>query len=296
MSSLKEFKIRRVLVPTDFSDTAKIAVKHAIDIAKQFEAELKLLHVLDLGAYQGVFSPSNKTEYSELEEAQKQLLKEAKEIESEYGIKPSVEAVSGRIHDEIVAIADKDDVDITVMGTHGVSGWEEFFVGSNAYKVVTQSSRPVLTVQEQATADKCENIILPIDKTPESRQKVRYAATLAKKFGSTIHIASLVTDNSEDIRKEFATKIKHVTDYFTKEGIPYTETILTGSNLAAMTMNFAKSKSGNLIVMMTEQEFNVTGFLIGPFAQQIVNHSKIPVLSISPEELSAGSDGFHALG
>jgi nucleotide-binding universal stress UspA family protein len=63
-----------------------------------------------------------------------------------------------------------------------------------------------------------------------------------------------------------------------------------------MTMNFAESKGGNLIVMMTEQESNLTGFLMGPFAQQIVNHSKIPVLSISPESLTTIDDSFHALG
>ena len=94
----------------------------------------------------------------------------------------------------------------------------------------------------------------------------------------------------------FELKIKQVTDYLEREEVSYTETTLTGSNLATMTMNIAESKGGNLIVMMAEQESNLTGFLMGPFAQQVVNHSKIPVLSVSAEDLTDGSESFQALG
>jgi nucleotide-binding universal stress UspA family protein len=293
---LSEFNINRILIPTDFSETAAVAVDHAIDLAKKFNATLYLLHVIDAGAYQGIFSPSKKTDYSELESSQLELQGYAHKLEKEHGIDVAHEVVSGRIHEEIVRITEESGADLIVMGTHGTSGWEEFFVGSNAFKVVTQSSCPVLSIQGQATDPECKNIILPIDSTPESRQKVRYAATMAKKFGSTIHIASLLSEDSEEIRFEFGKRIKQITEYLEREEIPFTEAVLVGSNLATMTMNFAESKQGNLIVMMTEQEQNLTGFLMGPFAQQIVNHSKIPVLSISPEELTTGGDSFHALG
>ncbi len=292
----KEFKIDKIILPTDFSETAVIAKNHAVDLAKLFGADIHLIHVLEKGAYQGIFSPSNKTEYNELEEAQDRLQSDAHQLESDTGISVSQEAVRGRIYDEIVKAADEQEGDMIVMGTHGTSGWEEFFVGSNAFRVVTQSSCPVLTVQQQATDPECKNIILPIDNTLESRQKVRYAATMAKKFGSTIHIASLLTEDNAEARFVFEKKIKQITEYLDRQEVAHTETVLVGSNLATMTMNFAESKGGNLIVMMTEQESNLTGFLMGPFAQQIVNHSKIPVLSISPDDLTSGDDSFHALG
>lgn len=291
-----EFKIEKIVVPTDFSESAYVAIDHAVDVAKRFGAELHLVHVLETGAYQGIFAPSKKTEYNELEEAQLKLQEDAQNLEAKSGISVSQEVVRGRIYEEIVAAADDSDADLIIMGTHGTSGWEEFFVGSNAFKVVTQSSCPVLSIQGKATRPELKNIILPIDNTPETRQKVRYAATIAKKFGATIHIASLLTDDSEDIRYDFEKKVNQVVEYLDREEIPHTQTVLQGSNLATMTMNFAESKGGNLIVMMTEQESNLTGFLMGPYAQQVVNHSKIPVLSISPEELSIADDSFHALG
>lgn len=291
-----EFKIDRIVVPTDFSESAYVAIDHAVDLAKKFDAEIVLIHVLETGAYQGIFSPSKKTEYSELEETQNKLQEDAHKLEKETGINVSQEVVRGRIHEEIVRIANENDADMIVMGTHGSSGWEEFFVGSNAFKVVTQTGCPILTIQSQATDPECKNIILPLDTTTETRQKVPYAAALAKKFGSTVHMAALISDDTAEVRHDFEIKNKHIKDYFDREGVEYTESYLVGTNLATMTMNFAESKGGNLIVMMTEQESNLTGFLMGPFAQQIVNHSKIPVLSISPESLTTTDDSFHALG
>lgn len=291
-----EFKIDRIVVPTDFSETAYVAIDHAVDLAKKFDAEIILIHVLETGAYQGIFSPSKKTEYSELEEAQKKLQEDAHKLEKETGINVAQEVVRGRIHEEIVRIANENDADMIVMGTHGSSGWEEFFVGSNAFKVVTQTGCPILTIQGQATDPECKNIILPLDTTAETRQKVPYAAAMAKKFGSTVHMAALISDDTAEVRHDFEIKNKHIKDFFEREGVEFTESYLVGTNLATMTMNFAESKGGNLIVMMTEQESNLTGFLMGPFAQQIVNHSKIPVLSISPESLTTIDDSFHALG
>ncbi|MBI1289116.1 MAG: hypothetical protein GC178_16235 [Flavobacteriales bacterium] len=291
-----EFKISKIAVPVDFSDTSNVAVNHAIDIAKRFEAELILIHVLEEGAYQGIFAPSKKTEYGELESAQLKLQDDSRELEQKTGLRVAHFVMSGRIYEEIVNVAKNQGADLIVMGTHGTSGWEEFFVGSNAFRVVTQASCPVLTIQENASKEELKNIILPIDSTPESRQKVKHAVALAKKFSSTIHIVSLLTEDTPEWRFDFEKKVKQVTDYLEREGIPHTETVETGSNLATMTMNFAEAKEGNLIVMMTEQEPNVTGFLVGPFAQQIVNHSKIPVLSVSPENLYDTDDSFHALG
>jgi nucleotide-binding universal stress UspA family protein len=285
----QDFEIKRIAVPTDYSQSASVAMDYAVQMAKKFGAEITLIHVLEEGAYAGIFAPSNKTEYVEKERAQLRLQEEAHALESQYGINVSQVIRSGRIYDEIIQAAQEANVDLIVMGTHGVAGWAEFFAGSNAFRVVTQSPCPVLTIQGHAKKQGFNNIILPLDRTPETRQKVRYATTLAKKYGSKIHIASLLLEDSEEIRYDFAKKVKQITDHLEKEGIEHEENVLVGDNLATMTMNYAESKKGDLIVMMTEQEYNLTGFLMGPFAQQIVNHCKLPVLSISPVE----GDGFH---
>jgi len=280
----KEFNIKRIAVPTDYSASANVALEYAIEMAKKFSSDIALIHVLEEGAYAGIFSPSDKTEYVLREKAQLRLQEEAHRLEREHGIKVSQQVRSGRIYDQIIEAASDAEADIIVMGTHGVSGWAEFFAGSNAFRVVTQAACPVLSIQGHSKNGGFKNIILPMDRTPETRQKVRYAAELAKKYGATIHIGSMLLEDSEEVRFDFAKKIKQVTDYLDREGIAHEQNTLVGDNLATMTMNYAESKRGDLVVIMTEQEYNLTGFLMGPFAQQVVNHCKIPVLSISPVE------------
>ncbi|MCF8258662.1 MAG: universal stress protein [Flavobacteriales bacterium] len=280
----KEFKIKRIIVPTDYSATASVALDHAIDMAKKFGASLALIHVLEEGAYAGIFSPSEKTEYVLREKAQLHLQEEANKLEKKHGIHVSQEVRSGRIYDQIIEATKEADGDLIIMGTHGVAGWAEFFVGSNAFRVVTQSACPVLSIQGYTKGHGFKHIILPLDRTPETRQKVRYAAALAKKYGSTIHLGAMLLEDTPEIRFDFEKKVKQITDYLDREEIAHEENILIGENLATMAMNYAESKKGDLMVIMTEQEYNLTGFLVGPYAQQIVNHCRIPVLSISPEE------------
>ena len=146
----KNFEIKKIAVPTDFSETANVAIKHAVDIANHFGADIFLIHVLEIGAYQGIFSPSKKTEYDEKENAQQKLQDDANKLEEKTGLNVSQTVVSGRVYDEIVTAVTEAEADLIVMGTHGTAGWEEFFVGSNAFRVVTQSPCPVLSVPENA--------------------------------------------------------------------------------------------------------------------------------------------------
>lgn len=284
-----EFKIGRIAVPTDFSESAEVALDFALKMAKMFNADIALIHILEEGAYAGIFSPSEKTQYVEREKAQQRLQDKAHSLEKEHGINVSQEVRTGRIYDQIIEASREAGADIIIMGTHGVSGWAEFFAGSNAFRVVTQASCPVMTVQGHSANGGFKNIILPMDRTPETRQKVRIAAEIAKKYGATIHIGTMLLEDNEEIRFDFAKKIKQVTEYLDRQGILHEQNTLVGDNLATMTMNYAESKKGDLVVIMTEQEYNLTGFLMGPYAQQVVNHCKIPVLSISPEE----GEGFH---
>jgi len=142
----------------------------------------------------------------------------------------------------------------------------------------------VLTVQKHATRKGFNNIILPMDDSNISRQKVKYAVELAKHYGSVIHIVALMTDKETRTRKTFDLIIKQVNEFLESKGIPKKNKTLYGDNIAKMTMKYANDMDADLIIIMSEQEENLTGYIMGPYAQQVVNHSNIPVLSITPEE------------
>lgn len=279
------FHIKSILTPVDFSETSQQALEHSIFMAKIFNAKLFFVHIIEPAGY--TFEMSEMTSLNDKIKklAYDKLDELANSVHAEEGIyKPEILVATGSITSQIVETADRIKADIIVMGTHGISGFAEFFMGSNAYKVVTQASCPVLTVQKHASHKGFRNIVLPIDDSHASRQKVKQAVELAKHYGSVIHVVGLMTDEDATTKHKFDVMLAQVNEYLEKFDIPKKNKLLVGDNIAKMTMKYANDIEADLIVIMTEQEENVTGFIMGPYAQQVVNHSQIPVLSITPEE------------
>ncbi len=279
------YTIKQILTPVDFSETSQQALDHAIFMAKIFNAKLFFVHVIEPTSYQFEISEMMSLTDKIKKLAHDKLDELATSVHAEHGIyKPEVLVESGNITSQIVETADKIKADIIVMGTHGVSGFEEFFMGSNSYKVVTQASCPVLTVQKNAARKGFQNIVLPIDDSHASRQKVKHAVEFAKRYGSVIHVIALITEDDSANRHKFDVMLKQVNEYLEQQNIPRKNKTLVGSNIAKLTMKYANDVNADLIIMMTEQDESVTGYIMGPYAQQVVNHSQIPVLSITPDE------------
>lgn len=283
---MKPFTIQKILIPIDFSETSLLAIEHAAFTAQLFKAELVLLHVVE--KYWEKFSiitPELKIEVpSDFSNSiEKKLEDIASDILRKNGVKSTCITANGNIYSEIMNISDEQKVDLIVMGTHGISGIAEFFVGSNTYKVVTKSKCPVLSVQNGTAKLGYKNILLPIDDSVHSRQKVNHAIVLAKHFASRIHVLGLGDkDNDEYDMDRFDVKLLQIQEYAEKCGVSCDRQIVNGSNQAKVTLDYANNSSTDLIVIMTDQEENITGRLMGTYAQQIVNHSKIPVMSIHP--------------
>ena len=202
-----------------------------------------------------------------------------KKFSKKHNIAYNIEVKEGSVSKGIIATAQDCGADLIVMGTHGVSGFEEFFLGSNAYRVVTSSTVPVLTVQDHSDKMGFQNIVLPIDSSQHTRDKVSEAVALAEAMGSKIHIAQLVREDDDAAIMNL--KVKQIEEHLDNKSIAHQTTVINNDNIAEATLEFAKKVEGDLIVVMTDQE-NYTGFFVGEYAQQIVNHSKIPVLSVTP--------------
>lgn len=293
---MKSFHLNKILIPIDFSETAMLAIEHAAFTAQLFKAELVLLHVVEKHWEQfNIIAPEMRVNAPDnmMEAIERKLEETAADIRSKYGVKSTCVTSEGTIFSEVIAVAKEHEVDLVVMGTHGTSGFVEFFIGSNAYKVVTQSECPVITVQSHAKKLGFGDILLPIDNSVHSRQKVSYAVMLAKHFASKIHIAGLFDSNEEKEIAKFEIKLDQIEQYILKSGLVSTRKILPDVNQARSTYDYAKVVGADLIVIMTDQDEDLTGRLMGTYAQQIVNHSKIPVMSIRPHE---GYIEFPSLG
>jgi nucleotide-binding universal stress UspA family protein len=284
---MRNLAIKRILIPTDFSETANLALEHAVKMARLLDSEITLLHVVSTFAFR-VNLPE--MEFDETQEAKlagvigSKLNKIAEEISQKEGLKVSTLITSGRIREEVVRVAEEIYADIIILGTHGVSGLREFFMGSNAFRIVSDAACPVLCIQESGHPVGFKNIIVPIDNSFYSREKLGLSIKLARLYDATIHICGLRSHdhNDEEINAKFRIKMKQVDDFLHEQDVEFTSTTLYCENIATATMEYAAEIKADLIIIMNEQEVNSTGFFMGPYAQQVVNHSKIPVISIRP--------------
>lgn len=276
------FEINKILVPIDFSKSSRNTISHAINIAKKTNAEIFLLHVASISSH--VF-PNFEAESDTTSLLKTRITRELNglvaELKSEHGVNVSAELIEGSVSSGIPEVAARKKCDLIVMGTHGISGVQEFFMGTNAYRVVTAASCPVLTVNESATNSEYKTIVLPIDSSLHTRDKVSEVTAIAQIFGSKVKIVGLVTGEHEEELKFFNAKIKQVEEHFGVKGVDFESKIIHGENIAGMLNSYAQAVDADLVTIMTEQEAS-TGLFVGPHAQRIVNHSRIPVLSVTP--------------
>lgn len=146
---LNTYKINSILVPIDFSNVATNALETAIATCKRQLATLTLIHVVEntfvlyppeAGGAAGAILPDM------IKQANKSLSKLAKKIRLDHDLVVNHIVQSGNPADEICRWALHKEIDLIVLGTHGASGLREFFLGSNAYRVVKNSSCPVMTI------------------------------------------------------------------------------------------------------------------------------------------------------
>ncbi|MBK5284668.1 MAG: universal stress protein [Bacteroidia bacterium] len=283
----KKFNIKNILIPYDFSETAALALEHAVFMAKLCKAQISLLHVIETysftSAISHAFSKSQSEFESKIEESTKIKLKEiADEIHKRTSIQVKFTTEVGSIYKQIVKVAHDIHADIIFMGTHGASGFQEFLMGSNSFRVVSSSPCPVITVQSHAKKIGFKNIVVPIDDSTVSRQKVVFAVELAKHYSSTLHIAGLRTSKSADFARKFEIKVHQVEEYIREHKVNCTRKMFDGDDISKMALSYAEEINADIIVVMTEQEANPGFFNIGSAAQSLVNHSKIPVMSVRP--------------
>lgn len=284
---MKSVQLKKILVPVDFSATSKLALSQASFVARLFKADVFLLHVIDVNnipakLYYPAIEQPDKTDLAVI--AENKLAQLAAAVRTEYGIKVKTMFNFGIPAKEIVRVASADQIDLVVMGTHGLSGLDELFMGSNSQKVTTMCPCPVITVRRRVAKKGFNNLVLPIDDSTHSREKVNFALLLAKKFGSKIHILGLHNSGTVTDNRKFQLKIDSVQKLVQKAGLPFACTIQDGDHPAESAMHYAKKVKADLLVTLTGHESRYTGIIPVISARHIVNHSTIPVLSIQPME------------
>ncbi|MFC2138304.1 universal stress protein, partial [Bacteroidota bacterium] len=202
------------------------------------------------------------------------------------GIKLDYKIREGHIFREIVNQAKYDDADYILMGTHGVSGFEEFWIGSNAFRVVTHADCPVITISYGYQVNEISKIVLPIDISVFTRAKVPVVADIAAKLNAEVHILSVSETDKDGVMEKINHFAKQTIEFLENKNITCISNSIIGENNTDSTIEYAQKINAQLIAIMTEQTENTRNFWINSsYAQQMVNHSSIPVMSIRMSNL-----------
>lgn len=278
-----KFSIKKIMVPVDFSATSGHALEHAAWLAANAHCELLLAHILPPNPY--YFETSDPQVLPEdLEESKKFAEEKIHDLmrmcSDKYGVNARYRIRNGKIADELIELAAKEKTDLIMMGTHGAKGLEEILIGSNAQQLVSRGPCPVITFQPEKRKTGFSNIVLPIERSRHSREKVDIAIHLAVLCQSKIHILGLLDNDNKGEYEKLQVVLDQVQKAVSRAEISFTRHTVNGKNIASEAMKYADKTDADLVMVLAEDESVLGRFDLGPFSRHIVNHSPIPVMSI----------------
>ncbi|WP_372752024.1 universal stress protein [Labilibaculum sp.] len=274
--------MKRILVPVDFSGDSLKALSFGIFLANKLGCHLRMIHVQKSEKFQIPFH---------FEELKNEIIHTVQEYfeklielhSSDYYVKNGVfdfKIRTGSVYREIVNQAKYGDAYMIVMGAYGASGFEEFFIGSNAFKVVNNASCPVITVQNELSQKQLKTIVMPIDASAETRKKIPFVAEIANKCNAKVHILGVHESADANVIGKIEHYMKQAEDFFIEGNISCVKSLRKGENNTLSSLEYAREVEANLIAVMTQQAESPISMFFGSYAQQMVNSSEIPILCV----------------
>jgi len=288
--------MNKILIPIDFHRQSHFALEQSYNLARLLEAEIILIYVHEQsGLFAGFFSNDQNNEI--LSKIDEQLAELAGRASIAGGIPVSYRIEKGRIYSKIIEVAKSINAQYIVLGTHSSTDDEikEKRVGANTSRIIRNALCPVITINAKHLYPGCRNILLPLDLTKETRQKVTIAIELAKFYGAGIKVVSALWSKKDPaILSRLYQQGSQVTDFISSAGIECSFEVVESrggeKTLVPSILNYAYQQEDiDLIIILTQQEIGMVEYFVGSHAQEFIRLSDIPVMSIIPKELGITS-------
>lgn len=272
--------MKNIIVPIDFSEDSQKGIKLALLFSGRHKTNIQLVYVQKKSSDYN--SPGHFEEEKEWanQKFKELLAKYEPKLKNESTLKYIIK--SGKIYKEVVGQVESYTEAMVAASTHGASGFEEFFMGSNAFKIISATEKPVLTTRTGNIPAQIKKIIMPIDVTIDTRQKVPFTAALAKLFDAEIHIITVSNSRGKRITDRLKAYSKQAAGYFKAHHVPYKTKSLYGENIIDLIVVYADSVDADIITIMKEQSKSLT--LLSNLTHQLLNRSAIPVITLSNKE------------
>ncbi len=279
--------MKRILVPTDFSSQAENALKVAAQIAKRFNGEIFLLHMLELpmqlvgtaasGSAVSGSSSQNLPEALYFMKLAKKRFAEMMSLPFLKGVKVYETVEFHEAFEGIMEVSEQHDCDLIVMGSHGAKGFKEMFIGSNTEKVVRNAEIPVLVIKNDHPVFDIENFVFATDCEMETQHTFSEAVKFAESIDAKLHLVYINTPNNFKTSKD----AQDCLEDFIKEGNHenVSVNIYNDTTVEKGILNFARSMNAGLIGIGTHGRKGLSHFFNGSISEDLVNHANQPVIT-----------------
>ena len=288
-------------MPMDFSDQAMYALDQAVGIASAVGGSIHLLYVHHdtKGVLAKLFSDEQVALFDKAVE--EKLLQLANERKAQSGVNFTYELVHAHsVGSKIVKTADEKKSAMIVMGKGRMydEGLEMLIIGSVSSRVIRYAKVPVITVGSEVRNPNCKKIMLPLDLTKETRQKVSWGIQMARIFDAQINVVSALWDKKDqEVLRHLTAQMKQVEAFIKKAGVKVeteiVESCREAKTMVPIMMKYIEEQGDiDLALIMTQQENDFTQFFLGSTATEFIRKSPIPVMSIIPRETGEIIWGF----
>ena len=278
--------IQNILVPTDFSEHSERALALAVDMALRTGATLHLFHVMD--PLEGDhfsplhLAPETKALKEPVDVSVYEMLQKSIEPYDTEGLRVElVKQRSARVAPAVVRYAEREKIDLIVMGSHGRSGFKRLLLGSVAAEVLRRAPCSVLTVPEGAAvhAEGLRKILVPIDLSDNSIEVLQWAHEVEPfAFPTSLTGVATIYDIVPDLHAKVETRMKELLGEIGGVSVSYRLHIADG-HVASTILEFVDDLGSDFIVMGTRGMSKTERFFIGSVCDRVVRSAKCPVLA-----------------
>jgi len=275
--------MKKILIPTDFSEQAENALKVAAQIAKKQKAEIYLLHTLELPMQK--IDPLSTAQ--NLPEAMYFMKLAHKHFETLL-VKDYLKGLN--VHEivefyepfrGVYQVCKKHHIDLIVMGSHGTNSFKEMLIGSNTEKVVRTSEVPVLVIKKEHPVFKVDHMVFASNFKDHYKAPFLKATEFAKLFNTKIHLLMVNTASHFMTTHDAAERIKTFAKGAKFDN--YSVNVYNDINVEKGIMNFSQSIGADLIGMCTHGRQVLSSFFNGSISEDLVNNAKRPVMTFKIE-------------
>lgn len=272
--------MKNIVVGIDFSQNSENALRHAVAVGLKTNAKIHVVWVKTPTA-------ATKLDVEDEEQMMKKAhakLDEMVALARQEAPKNEIQGVilEGKAYIKLTQYASNLPESLLVMGSHGASGFEEMFIGSNTMKVVGVTKTPVLIIGHQVNVKRdLTKILVPIDMSFETLQKIKPAAEIAKDFSAKLSLLGVVDPNYPEEKHTINIQLNHGMGMCEMANVrAEAATLEVGGDIPTAVVEWAKKEDVNLIVIMREDEDDMTAFWLGSTTRQLMNLATMPLLVI----------------